>query len=197
VEARARIALVKRLGAAHGEEIPNTVPTVVRGMPFAPLTNTLGPKGERWVPMHGLFAHDRVGGFHAALQDFWDARRAEMDAHGIFTGAMFMSVRSTAFVYEPTFYWPDARSVYHERVVPPDHLASIERYQEAAEARALVDRLKHDVAELMAEHGAAHLQIGKFYPYLAGRNGPATALIRALKAELDPNRIMNPGALGL
>jgi FAD/FMN-containing dehydrogenase len=196
-EARAKIAVVKRLATTHGEEIPNTVPTVVRGMPFAPLTNALGPKGERWVPMHGLFAHDRVVGFHHALQDFWDAHRAEMERFGIYTGAMFMSVRSTAFVYEPTFYWPDERTVFHERMVPADHLASIARYPGAPDARALVDGLKHDVAELMAEHGAAHLQIGKFYPYLEGRNPASVALVRAIKTELDPKGIMNPGALGL
>jgi FAD/FMN-containing dehydrogenase len=196
-EARAKIAVIKRLAAAHGEEIPNTVPTVVRGMPFAPLTNTLGPKGERWVPMHGLFAHDRAVPFHEALQRFWDERRAEMDRFGIYTGAMFMSVRSTAFVYEPTFYWPDERSAFHERMVPADHLATIASYPESPEARALVHRLKHDVAELMAEHGAAHLQIGKFYPYLDGRNPAAIALVRALKVELDPRSILNPGALGL
>jgi len=196
-EARAKIALVRRLAAAHGEEIPNTVPTVVRGMPFAPLTNTLGPKGERWVPMHGLFAHDRVVPFHEALQDFWDAHRAEMERLGIYTGAMFMSVRSTAFVYEPTFYWPDERTIFHDRMVPADHLAGIAAYPPGLEARELVKRLKHDVAELMAEFGAAHLQIGKFYPYLDGRNPTATALVRAIKAELDPKGIMNPGALGL
>lgn len=195
-EARAKIALIKRLAAAHGEEIPNSVPTVVRGMPFAPLTNTLGPKGERWVPMHGLFAHDRVIAFHHALQDFWDAHRADMERFGIYTGAMFMSVRSTAFVYEPTFYWPDERTAFHERMVPANHLANIATYPGAPDARAFVHRLKHDVAELMVEFGAAHLQIGKFYPYLEGRNPAAVALLRALKAELDPHGILNPGALG-
>lgn len=196
-ESRAKIGLIRKLAARFGEEIPNTVPTVVRGMPFAPLTNALGPKGERWVPLHGLFAHDRVVGFHAALQDYWDENRAEMDAHGVYTGAMFMAVRSTAFVYEPAFYWPDARTVFHDRMVPAEHLANVTAFPASEPARALVERLKRDVAALMAEHGAAHLQIGKFYDWLGGRNAAAVALLRAVKAELDPRGLMNPGALGL
>jgi FAD/FMN-containing dehydrogenase len=196
-EARAKIALIRRIALASGEELPNTVPTVVRGMPFAPLTNILGPKGERWVPMHGLFAHDRVLGFHEALGERLDSHRPDMERLGVTTGAMFMAVRSTAFVYEPTFYWPDDRTDFHDRMVPPDHLSTLPQYSECSEARSLVNKLKHEVAKIMTEFGAAHLQIGKFYPYLEGRNAPAAALIRAVKRELDPMGIMNPGVLGL
>lgn len=195
--ADAKAAAIRAIAARHGDEIPNTVPTVVRGMPFAPLTNILGPKGERWCPMHGLFAHDAVGGFHDAITAFWEARRAEMEAHGIYTGAMFMAVGGSAFVYEPTFYWPDARDIVHERMAPAEHLATLPAYPAAPEAAKLVTELKHDVIELMHAHGAAHLQIGKTYPYLHGRNPAAVALLRAVKAELDPHDILNPGALGL
>ncbi len=196
-EARAKIAAIKRIGAAHGEEIANTVPTVVRGMPFAPLTNTLGPKGERWVPMHTLLPHDRVKSFHRALMAYWADNQAVMDAHGIFTGAMFMAVGASAFIYEPTFYWPDARTIFHDRMVPADHLASLPAYAASSAARAEVDRMKHDVVELMHAHGGAHLQIGKVYPLLDGRNAASVALLRAIKAALDPLDILNPGALGL
>ena len=196
-EARAKIAAIKRIGAAHGEEIANIVPTVVRGMPFAPLTNTLGPKGERWVPMHTLLPHDRVPAFHKALTAYWEANRATMDAHGIYNGAMFMAVGSSAFVYEPTFYWPDARTIFHDRMVPAQHLAEVPTYAANSAARAEVDRMKKDVIDLMHQHGGAHLQIGKLYPLLPGRNPASIALLRAIKAALDPRNIMNPGALGL
>ncbi|MFZ4110067.1 MAG: FAD-binding oxidoreductase [Polymorphobacter sp.] len=196
-EARAKIAAIKRIGAAQGEEIANTVPTVVRGMPFAPLTNTLGPKGERWVPMHTLLPHDRVKSFHRALMAFWADNQAVMDAHGIFTGAMFMAVGASAFIYEPTFYWPDARTIFHDRMVPAAHLAELPAYAPSDAARALVERMKHDVIDLMHAHGGAHLQIGKVYPLLEGRNPASVMLLRAIKAALDPHDILNPGALGL
>jgi len=108
-----------------------------------------------------------------------------------------MAVGASAFVYEPTFYWPHARDIVHQRLAPADHLKTIESYPDAPEATALVARLKHDIIDLMAAHGAVHLQIGKTYPYLSGRNAASVALLRAIKAELDPHDILNPGALGL
>ena len=196
-EARAKMAVIKRIGAAHGEEIANTVPTVVRGMPFAPLFNMLGPKGERWVPMHTLLPHDRAVAFHHAITAYWDANADVMAAHGIFTGGMFMAVGAAAFVYEPAIYWPDARTIFHDRMVPADHLAGLPNHSPSSAARAEVDRLKHDVIALMHAHGGAHLQIGKVYPLLPGRNPASVALLRAIKAALDPQDIFNPGALGL
>jgi len=120
-----------------------------------------------------------------------------MDAHGIFTGAMFMAVGASAFIYEPTFYWPDARTIFHDRMVPADHLAGLPAYAASSAARAEVDRMKHDVIDLMHAHGGAHLQIGKVYPLLDGRNAASVTLLRAIKAALDPQDILNPGALGL
>ncbi|WP_448585316.1 FAD-binding oxidoreductase [Thermaurantiacus sp.] len=197
-EARDRAARIRELARGEGgEEIPNSVPTVVRAMPFAPLTNTLGPKGERWVPFHALLAHDRVVDFHAALEAHLSANRAAMEALGIIPGRMFMSVGPNAFVYEPTFYWPDARSIYHERVVPADHLASLAAYPENLRARGEVMRLKAEIIALMEAHGAAHFQVGRVYPWLASRDGPSVRLVRAIKAALDPAGILNPGALGL
>ncbi|WP_448581480.1 FAD-binding oxidoreductase [Thermaurantiacus sp.] len=197
-EARDRAARIRELALAEGaEEIPNTVPTVVRSMPFAPLTNTLGPKGERWVPFHALLAHDRVAGFHAALEAYLAAQEEVMAAHSIVSGRMFMAVGPNAFVYEPTFYWPDARSIYHERVVPADHLATLARYPENPAARAQAMRMKAEIIALMEAHGAGHFQIGRVYPWLASRDGPSVRLVRAIKAALDPAGILNPGALGL
>ncbi|MFZ4689851.1 MAG: FAD-binding oxidoreductase [Polymorphobacter sp.] len=196
-EARAKMAVIKRIGAAHGEEIANTVPTVVRGMPFAPLFNVLGPKGERWVPMHTLLPHDRVKPFHRAISAYWADNADVMAAHGIYTGGMFMAVGASAFVYEPAIYWPDARTIFHDRMVPADHLATLPAYAASSAARAEVDRLKADVIALMHAHGGAHLQIGKVYPLLPGRNPASVALLRAIKAVLDPQGILNPGALGL
>jgi hypothetical protein len=76
-EVNAKLRRLRQLTAA-GHEIANTVPTVVRGMPFAPLFNTLGPKGERWVPLHGILPHSKVAPFHEALTALYAARAADM-----------------------------------------------------------------------------------------------------------------------
>jgi FAD/FMN-containing dehydrogenase len=37
----------------------------------------------------------------------------------------------------------------------------------------------------------------KLAPYMAAQHGPALETLRRIKEVLDPNRIMNPGKLGL
>jgi D-lactate dehydrogenase (cytochrome) len=57
--------------------------------------------------------------------------------------------------------------------------------------------MKRGIADIFQKHGASHLQIGKFYPYMRGRDPETARLIRDLKALLDPAGRMNPGSLGL
>jgi len=57
--------------------------------------------------------------------------------------------------------------------------------------------LKQAIIALMQEHEAGHFQIGRAYPYQNRLSGPARALLGAIKRELDPKGLMNPGALGL
>lgn len=196
-EAEANAQVVRTIGREHGSEIPNTVPIIVRGMPFAPFDNILGPRGERWAPMHAVLPHQAAVPFHNAMNALYEARETLLASHGIIHGAMFMAVSTHAFVYEPAFYWPDARTAYHERMLPEAAGEALPRYPRAPAAAAAVAAMRGEVLELMTAHGAAHLQVGKVYPYLPGRNPAAVALLRAVKAELDPAGILNPGALGL
>ena len=43
------------------------------------------------------------------------------------------------------------------------------------------------------EHGSAHLQIGKMYPNRESRDPLAYALLQAIKDQVDPQHLMNPG----
>lgn len=196
-EADDRARRIRILAGAEGQEIPATVPTVTRAVPFQPLANVLGSRGERWVPIHGIFAHGRVSGFHRALQEYWAANADVLASHGIVSGTMFLCIGPNAFLYEPTFNWPDAQTIYHRRTVPADHLARLPEHPPNPAAAAAVARMKDEIAALMAVHGSAHFQIGRFYNYAVGRNAPAMALLRAIKAALDPAGILNPGAVGL
>ncbi len=193
----ARAQRLREICTAHGREIANTVPAFVRSMPFAPLGNILGPGGERWVPIHGVFKQKDTVAFHNAFQALLAGRKAELDRLGIWTGTMFSPSGPSGFLYEIAIYWPDVRSEYHRRTLGDEYLAGIPSFPENEEARAAADQLKRDAVALMQEHGAAHYQLGRAYPYQSRLDPQAAALLRSVKAQLDPKGLMNPGVLGL
>lgn len=194
---RAAVARLRAVLQPYGAEVPATVPTVANAMPFMPLYNVRSPLGERWVPIHGLLPFSRVAAFREELAAYYARHEAQMKALKIRSGAMFMTVSTNAFLYEPVFYWEDGYNVTQERLLPPGYQSTLPQFADNPQGRALVDEMKHGIADIFQRHGAAHLQIGKFYPYLRGRD-PATAkLIRDLKQVVDPQRRLNPGSLGL
>jgi FAD/FMN-containing dehydrogenase len=197
VEARAKLGSLRRIAHGFGREIANSVPTIVRAMPFQPLHNMLGPDGERWVPLHGLLPHSRVTDFHAAFTDYVATQRAAMDAKSVHIGAMFSCIGASTFLYEPALYWKDGLTAFHERMMEPAYLARLPRYPANPEGAALVEEIRTHIIGLMHAHGAAHFQIGKLYPFTLERDAGALRMLRAIKAELDPDNLMNPGALGL
>jgi glycolate oxidase len=188
---------LRRIVGAHGREIANSVPTFVRSVPFAPLFNILGPGAERWVPIHCVFAHDKAVAFDTAFKALLAARKSDMDRLGVWTGTMFSPVGASGFLYEIALYWPDARTPYHLTTLGDEYIAGLKDFPANAEARAYADDLKEAIVSLMQDHGAGHFQIGRAYPYQSRLSPAAKALLVAVKRELDPQGLMNPGALGL
>ena len=70
-------------------------------------------------------------------------------------------------------------------------------YAANPEGRALVKKLRGEIQNIFSDLGAVHMQVGKSYPYLRNRQGSATQILKDVKQKLDPNGLMNPGALGL
>ncbi|HWU03294.1 MAG TPA: FAD-binding oxidoreductase, partial [Novosphingobium sp.] len=195
-DAAHRAARLRAVMAPYGREIANSIPTFVRSMPFAPLANILGPNGERWVPIHGVLAHEQVVPFHNAWMALLAERKADMERLGIWTGTMFSPVGSTGFLYEIAIYWPDARTPYHLKTLGDEWIASLKDYPANAEAKAYANELKEAGVALMQQYGSGHFQLGRAYPYQPRLNGQASRLIHAIKQELDPKGVMNPGVLG-
>ncbi|WP_333836557.1 FAD-binding oxidoreductase [Novosphingobium sp.] len=196
-EVRARLHRIREINQDLGREIAATVPAVVRGMPFAPLYNTLGPAGERWVPLHGNLPHSATKDFHRAYVALLDARAADMKRLGVWCGTMFGAIGSGGFLYEIAIYWPDAITAYHTAAVPADYLANLPKHAENPEARAFATQLKQDLVDLLVAHGAVHFQIGRAYPYADRLEPEALQLVRTIKQQLDPKGLASPGNLGL
>lgn len=197
MEARAKLGSLRRIAHQYGREIANSVPTVVRSMPFQPLHNMLGPEGQRWVPLHGLFPHSHVADFHAAFTDYIRSREPEMSEKRAHVGTMFSCIGASTFLYEPALYWEDTLTNFHERMMEPSYLAGLKRYPANPAGAALVEEIRTDLIDLMHKHGAGHFQVGKLYPYVKDRDAGALNLLRAIKSDLDPMGLLNPGALGL
>jgi FAD/FMN-containing dehydrogenase len=110
---------------------------------------------------------------------------------------VFAGVGPSAILYEPVIYWDDDWNALHRATMQPALLAQMNESKAAPAARAYVESLRREIVELMLAHRGAHLQIGRAYPYLAGRTAPFLAMLQALKQHTDPHGLVNPGALGL
>ncbi|MCU0891711.1 MAG: FAD-binding oxidoreductase [Sandarakinorhabdus sp.] len=194
-ERRSRLRAIRRL-AGDCAEIVNTVPLATRANPFPDLPVT-HPDGRRMLPIHGLFAWSQVADFHLAYVQWKAARAQALAARGVTVAEFFAVVAGIGILYEPVFYWADSLRLFHERRTPGWLRASLPRHAENPEARALVQESVDQLVALMADHRASHFQIGRLYPYQQRHEEGRGELLRALKHQLDPDNICNPGALGL
>ena len=110
---------------------------------------------------------------------------------------MFSPVGSTDFLYEIALYWPDDRTAYHRMVLGEDYLAQLPQFENNPAASDYAEELKQAIIDLFQKYGAAHFQIGRVYPYQQRIDAGSNALLKAIKSQLDPQGLMNPGALGL
>ena len=197
-EADERMTRIARIVADRGgRAVENTIPKVLRANPFPPVNSMAGPDGERWVPVHGIVRHSKALGVIEAITALYEDNAADMDRLGVGAGYMFLTVAQTGFLIEPVFYWPDALGEIHRRSIEPAHWAKLKRFAPDAEARALVERLRHGVIDIFGRADGMHFQIGRTYPLKAGTDPRGWSILEALKAEVDPQNRMNPGALGL
>jgi D-lactate dehydrogenase (cytochrome) len=145
------------------------------------------------VPLHGIVPWSMAAATDAAMAALL-ARHAEACRRvKLHIGTSFFGVARSGLLYEPVLYWPDARLLSHER--PTSN--GLPRHPANPEAAALAAVISREMIGIFAEVGATHLQIGRVYPWVEGRDAGAMAVIRAIKAEIDPQGLINPGVLGL
>jgi FAD/FMN-containing dehydrogenase len=197
-EVQEALGEVRRLVAAHGgHEVENTIPKVLRGQPFVPMSSAIGPSGERWLPVHGLVPLSDAAGAWTAVRALFASRQADLERLGVQIGVLSAVVGAQAFVIEPVFYWPAPRTGYYERVLDSATLGRFEDFPPSPAAEALVFELRGQLTRLFLERGAVHLQIGRTYRYREGLRPEPLALLEAVKRAVDPRGLMNPDSLGL
>jgi FAD/FMN-containing dehydrogenase len=183
--------------ANNGRIVENTIPKILRANPFPPPNSMAGPDGERWAPIHGIVRHSKALETIDSLSELFEANGAEMDRLGVGAGYMFLVVGRTGFLIEPCFYWPDEQWHVHRHFIEDAHFSKLPVHPRNDEARALVQKLRQGVIDVFGKMGGIHFQIGRTYP-LKDRSDPrGWKILEAVKAEVDPKGLMNPGALGL
>lgn len=192
---KSRINAIRRF-AKSGEEIVNTVPLMTRADPF-PVLPVTHPDGRRMLPIHGVFPQSALHGFH---QDYLSLKASfgeRMTKTNVTVAEFFAGVAGIGLLYEPVFYWPDSLYEYHNRLTPDYLEGKMPEFPENLTARELVGEFVSAFNALVHQHGGTHFQIGRLYPYTENRESGAAMLLRDLKTSLDPDNIINPGALGL
>jgi FAD/FMN-containing dehydrogenase len=192
-----KLEALREICLEDGHEVENTLPKVLYGDNFFPMTTAIGPQGERWAPVHGVVPVGDAPDALAMLEGLFASHVEEMERLGVVIGILLSTVGTNGFVLEPVFYWPGPQTLYYKRVLEPSYLAKLKSFERSPDAEALVAQVRTELLETFSEIGAVHLQVGKTYPYREGRNPNTWKLLEAIKDAVDPNRLVNPKSLGL
>ena len=148
-----------------------------------------GGRGRRALPIHGIIPYATAVNLRAKVTSMIAKPADAATATKLTLAATVFAIWNNALLYEPVFYWEDALSPYQGAKT-----AASTRYPDNPAARDLVEAMRTEMVEAMYAAGAAHLQIGRRYPFARDRD---LTLLRAVEAAVDPSNLLNPGVLGL
>jgi FAD/FMN-containing dehydrogenase len=190
----------ERVAAIAGElGLPSSNPAVALAMvrtPFGPVTGLGGAPGERWVPVHFILPHSRAAQGMALIQAVLDENAAEMAAAGIKVRHLLANLGAGAVTLEPMFLWRDRLTDLAYATIAEQGGKADTTTTANPVAEALVSTLRRTMVARVDAIGAVHTQLGRQYPYLPRLAPETAALFSALHRTLDPDGVMNPGALG-
>lgn len=181
---------------SHGIEIPNIAISMMRleNFPDLPLTHM---DGRRMLPVHGILPWSAMDKYNEAYFKIIADYKSRMEEHQVIVADVFTAIGPSSLLCEPVFYWPDKHTDYQKEMTSNVWSENWKDVPDNPEARALVAEIKEAIIDLQFLYGAAHIQIGKQYPYMNGRSENNRNFLKSIKTEMDPDNIINPGALGL
>jgi FAD/FMN-containing dehydrogenase len=178
----------------HGWMVQPTIGRVLSARPFPEPTTMLAP--SRFLPVNGILPHSIVPTVYQAILNIFEKYRPQTEHLGIRCGLLSSVVGFGSILLEPNWHWDAPFLESHPRLYKRD-LSVFAQLPARPEALALVAQMRDEVCAVFAQHGAAHLQIGKAYGYRQTRSVASWEMLTTLKTFLDPHALMNPGALGL
>ncbi|MEQ9643407.1 MAG: FAD-binding oxidoreductase [Alphaproteobacteria bacterium] len=188
---------VAEMATAHGgTPIPDTIPRVTRARPFRPIKALLGPDGENWLPVHGVFPAGRARDGYAAASQVLAEHGDTMAEHDI-RATVLTVVAGASILVEPQLFWPDALNAFHRHHATPDQVKRHGERPSNPAAREAAHALRKALAAAMDGAGATNYQLGRTYDYARSLAPDTLALLRTVKHHLDPRGLINPGVLGL
>ena len=201
--ARSAAALAADMAAARdiaarfgGLALPDSIPRAGRADLFVPVSGlVLGPEADRWVALNAKVAHRDAPALAAAIEAVFARHQAALDAAGVVVSRLLTVMGTHAFSYEPVMNWRDRWLPLHRDIVGPGH--NRPEPEATPDARALVMQVRGELIAEFARLGACSNQIGRTYPYASVLRPESRGLLQAIKAAVDPQRLMNPGALEL
>ena len=193
-----RLKQVRVLALKQGaNELAPSIPRATRGAPFTDFNVPERRTMQRNLPTNSLYPHSRAPGALAAIKALFAEHQADLDRLGISIGTVFFAVGKSAMCIEPLFYWDDPEHFLHNRIEQRSDLTALATHSTRPEATEFAFMLREKLKAVMKANGAVHVQIGKAYDYLGTREPRLAALLKDIKASVDPHNRVNPGSLGL
>ena len=195
-ELRMILRRIRRAVGERGIEVANTMAEYARAVPF-PAPMIVSPAGLRLLPLHAIVPFSSAVGLHEEYLQYLEGIRRECEEKRVQAFVVYSTSGKAGFLWEVVIYWEDEWLSFHRRYLPEEMTGVASEGRANPEGRALVERMRLELIELMYRHGAAHLQIGRAYPYARDRDPGALQLLRSVKRQVDPSGLINPGALGI
>ena len=187
------LAIARRVCLQRGRELPGILPRAREAVGFS-IRKFLGPDGERWVATSSLWPIGRAVEVAIAVQNFFAARREEMDRLNI-AHSYITNFSPYYFLCEPCFYWRDELSQLHLDNLAPNEASRFRSFPPNPEARAAVIRIRAELRDFFDELGSVHVQIGEFYQFKDALAPATWELLNRIKIALDKDCRLNPGKL--
>ena len=179
--------------------LPGGFMIATRARPFGPIDDLIvGREGECSLPSNCTVALSQGMALKSALDAFFEDNERYMNEHGITHTRLCLAIRNT-FGIEPIIYWKDRMNPLRRSILNPEREKLFGEQPANAKAREAALHLRERmVREVFMKFQPVHAQIGKYYPFRERlEGGTEWEVLESLKAAVDPQRLLNPGALGL